>query len=104
MIQAEGMPQFIKCIRSILNRTAVTPDDSRTQGLPVFVNAYQAVHLIRNADRTDFVSLEWVFFSKQISCPHELFPPLFGILLCKPRSGRMNPHFRCRRKSRSQRL
>src|SRR5664279_518799 len=96
------MTHPLKSFGTIAHSAAVAPDDGRSQGLVILIQAYQPVHLVRDTDGTNFIFLKWIFIVKQAGRLHQFLPPVLRILLGKTRLWRIYLHFRRGRKSRSQ--
>ena len=80
MREARFFSQCFKCFLSIGNCSGVTPDDCRTQYILVFVNAYQSMHLVRDADSFDICCIYARFCQYSLCCLFQIFPPVFRIL------------------------
>ena len=73
MTQAAVGTEVTEGALAIGHGTGVAPDDGRTEGLEVFVDAYQAMHLIGDANGCYVVTLD-------LGLGHNFLKALLGIL------------------------
>ena len=85
MFQTGVRTESLEGLLAIGHGARVTPDDSIAQHLLVFVHAYEAVHLIRDADGLDVLALGACLRHNLLQCQFGVAPPHLGVLLCPSR-------------------
>ena len=79
--QAEVFSKFTESLLTIRYGTGVAPDDRWAQHLLVLVNANQSVHLIRDTDSEDILTLGTAFCHDFLQRQLGIIPPHLWILL-----------------------
>ena len=90
--QALIATQLLKSLLAIRNSTWITPDNWGTERLQVLVHANQSMHLIRDSDGCNLITLDATVCHNLLQRLLGVFPPRFGILFCP--SG-FDSHDRC---------